>query len=236
MQQGDLPVFRAPDTSVAVESGTKTGQGRQGMARTRSENYDDVQAGILRNAARLFATRGYERSSIGDLVEACELSRGAIYHYFDSKEAILFAMMDSLVRNLLAHLEQAVAGGGAPLEKFERVIEAFVECNAQSPEEQIVLLNGLGALKTEEQRQIVQTERKIVELVGKVLNEIDVTKKLNRKNARVYTMMLFGMINYTYTWYDAKGPIKPKQFAQLAAGLFLNGFLADSSARRSSRE
>jgi AcrR family transcriptional regulator len=199
------------------------------MARTRSEKYDDIQAGILCNAARLFATRGYERSSIGDLVEACELSRGAIYHYFDSKEAILFAMLDSLVRDLLAHLEQAVASGGAPLEKFARVIEAFVEHNAQSPEEQIVLLNDLGALKVEEQRQIVQTERKIVELVGKVLTSIDVTKKMNRKNARVYTMMLFGMINYTYTWYDAKGPVKPKEFAQMAASLFLTGFLADSA-------
>jgi AcrR family transcriptional regulator len=203
------------------------------MARTRSEKYDDIQAGILCNAARLFATRGYERSSIGDLVEACELSRGAIYHYFDSKEAILFAMLDSLVRDLLAHLEQAVASGGAPLEKFARVIEAFVEHNAQSPEEQIVLLNDLGALKVEEQRQIVQTERKIVELVGKVLTSIDVTKKMNRKNARVYTMMLFGMINYTYTWYDAKGPVKPKEFAQMAASLFLTGFLADSAVRAS---
>jgi len=120
------------------------------MARKRSEKYDDIQAGILRNAACLFATRGYERSSIGDLVEACELSRGAIYHYFDSKETILFAMLDSLVRSLLAHLEQAVAGGETPLEKFVRVIEAFVEHNARSPEEQIVLLNDLGALQAEE--------------------------------------------------------------------------------------
>ena len=54
---------------------------------------------------------------------------------------------------------------------------------------------------------------------------------MNRKNARVYTMMLFGMINYTYTWYDAKGPIKPKEFAQLAMGLFLKGFLAGLSSR-----
>jgi hypothetical protein len=140
-------------------------------------------------------------------------------------------MLDSLVRNLLAHLEQAVSSGGAPLEKFARVIEAFVVHNAQSPEEQIVLLNDLGALKIEEQRRIVQTERKIVELVGKVLASIDVNKKMNRKNARVYTMMLFGMINYTYTWYDAKGPIKPKEFAQMAANLFLTGFLADSAVR-----
>ena len=56
----------------------------------------------------------------------------------------------------------------------------------------------------------------LVELVGKALISIDVTKKMNRKNARVYTMMLFGMMNCTYTWYDAKGPIKPKEFAQLA--------------------
>jgi len=202
------------------------------MARTRSEKYDDIQAGILRDAARLFATRGYERSSIGDLVEACELSRGAIYHYFDSKEAILFAMLNTLVRSLLAYLEEAVAAGGTPLEKFIRVIEAFVEHNARSPEEQIVLLNDIGALKADEQRQIVQTERKIVELVSKLLHAIDVTKKVNRRNARVYTMMLFGMINYTYTWYDAKGPIKPKEFAQLAAGLFLKGFLADAAERR----
>jgi len=167
------------------------------MARTRSEKYDDIQAGILRDAARLFATRGYERSSIGDLVEACELSRGAIYHYFDSKEAILFAMLNTLVRSLLAYLEEAVAAGGTPLEKFIRVIEAFVEHNARSPEEQIVLLNDIGALKADEQRQIVQTERKIVELVSKLLHAIDVTKKMNRRNARVYTMMLFGMINYT---------------------------------------
>ena len=202
------------------------------MARTRSEKYDDIQAGNLRDAARLFATRGYERSSIGDLVEACELSRGAIYHYFDSKEAILFAMLNTLVRSLLAYLEEAVAAGGTPLEKFIRVIEAFVEHNARSPEEQIVLLNDIGALKADEQRQIVQTERKIVELVSKLLHAIDVTKKMNRRNARVYTMMLFGMINYTYTWYDAKGPIKPKEFAQLAAGLFLKGFLADAAERR----
>jgi AcrR family transcriptional regulator len=205
------------------------------MARTRSENYDDIQAGILRNAARLFATRGYERSSVGDLVQACELSRGAIYHYFDSKEAILFAMLDALVRSLLASLERAVAQGDEPLQKFERVIEAFVEHNAQSPEEQIVLLNDLGALQAEEQHQIVQTERKIVELVGWVLGSIDSKKKMNRRNARVYTMMLFGMINYTYTWYDAKGAIKPKEFAQLAADLFLKGFLSDSSARPAGR-
>src|SRR2546422_3594126 len=65
------------------------------MARTRSENYDGIHLGILTNAAALFSAQGYMRSSIADLADACKLSRGALYHYFDSKEAILFAILDA---------------------------------------------------------------------------------------------------------------------------------------------
>src|SRR3981189_1927667 len=60
--------------------------GQYPMARTRSENYDGIHLGILTNAAALFSAQGYMRSSIADLAEACKLSRGALYHYFDSHE------------------------------------------------------------------------------------------------------------------------------------------------------
>ena len=75
------------------------------MARTRSENYDDIQRGILSAACGLFARQGYMRASIAELAEACKLSRGALYHYFDSKEAILFAILDEHVRQMIADVE-----------------------------------------------------------------------------------------------------------------------------------
>ena len=80
------------------------------MARTRSENYDGIHLGILTNAARLFSAQGYMRASIADLADACKLSRGALYHYFDSKEAILFAILDAHVREMIADVEAAVTG------------------------------------------------------------------------------------------------------------------------------
>ena len=79
------------------------------MARTRSENYDGIHLGIFTNAAALFSAQGYMRSSIADLADACKLSRGALYHYFDSKEAILFAILDAHVREMLLRVEAAVA-------------------------------------------------------------------------------------------------------------------------------
>lgn len=197
------------------------------MARTRSANYEDVQLGILSKAARLFAKNGYERTSVSDLVAACNLSRGAIYHYFESKEAILFAMLDKLVRSLLQRLEAARSKGGAPTEKLLRVVEEFFLHNANSPDEQVILLNDLGALSKAEQKHIVELERKVVTLLTEILVDNDKCGKMNADNKKLYTMMFVGIINYTYTWYDPKGSIKPRELARLATDLFLNGFLAE---------
>ena len=197
------------------------------MARTRSPKYENIQLGILKKAARLFATHGYERTSIGDLVSACDLSRGAIYHYFESKEAILFAMMDTLVRGLLETLQEAAAIEAEPVERLENIIMAFVESNARSPDEQAILLNDLGALSRAEQKQIHAIEKQVVELVGDAIVAADARGLVTPKTRKVYTMMLFGMINYTYTWYDAKGPVKPRELAQMATDLFFNGFLPE---------
>ena len=210
------------------------------MARTRSEHYQDIQLGILSKAAKLFATKGYERSSISDLSDACELSRGALYHYFGSKEAILFAMLDSLVRGLLERLEQVASPGGAPVETLARVVEAFIEYNARSPNEQVILLNDLGALSEREQTEITRIEQQIVDLVADVLIRVDTAGKISRSTKKVYTMMLVGMINYTFTWYDPERGVGPKQFAQMATDLFLNGFLTaavetDANAKDSVR-
>src|SRR6202008_4906017 len=103
------------------------------MARTLSENYDDIQRGILPTACGLFARQGYMRSSIADLADACKLSRGALYHYFDSKEAILCAILDAHVREMIQHVEAALAPGGQTLVQFRNVIRAIVEVNAKSP-------------------------------------------------------------------------------------------------------
>lgn len=197
------------------------------MARTRSANYEDVQLGILSKAARLFAKNGYERTSVSDLVTACSLSRGAIYHYFESKEAILFAMLGKLVLSLLDRLEAARAEDGAPTQKLLRVVEEFFLHNASSPDEQVILLNDLGALSKSEQKHIIDIERKIINLIADVLIENDIRRKLTAENKKIYTMMFVGIINYTYTWYDPKGDVKPRELARMATDLFLHGFLAE---------
>src|SRR3977135_4744834 len=105
------------------------------MARTRSENSDGIYQGILTTACGLFARQGYMRSSIAELADACKLSRGALYHYFDSKEAILLAILDAHVREMIEHVETAVAAGGPTLTQFQNVIREIVEVHPKSTHE-----------------------------------------------------------------------------------------------------
>src|SRR5258708_29821532 len=101
------------------------------MARTRSENYDGIHLGILTNAAALFSAQGYMRSSIADLADACKLSRGALYHYFDSKQAILFAILDAHIRAMIQRVKTAVAAGRPTLTQFRNLVRTIVEVNAK---------------------------------------------------------------------------------------------------------
>ncbi|WP_426435719.1 TetR family transcriptional regulator [Bradyrhizobium genosp. P] len=194
------------------------------MARTRSENYDDIQRGILASACGLFARQGYMRASISDLADACKLSRGALYHYFESKEAILFAILDAHIREMIADVEAAMASKTTTLEQFRAAIHAIVELNARSSDEQRVILNDLSFLGETEQDAIKALERQLVDVVADLLIRLDKEGKIVKRTRKIYSMMLFGILNFSHTWYDPKGGVDPKEFADMVVDLFLYGF------------
>jgi AcrR family transcriptional regulator len=206
------------------------------MARTRSENYDDIQGGILSAACALFAQQGYMRASIADLADACKLSRGALYHYFDSKEAILFAILNAHVRRMISDVEQAMARQSTNLDRFRAAIRAIVELNAGSSNEQRLILNDLAFLGDAEQKAVKALERQLVDTVSDLLVRLDTEGKIAKRSKKVYTMMLFGMLNFSHTWYDPKGDIEPKEFADMVVDLFLHGFTPPGASAQLKRQ
>src|SRR6185312_1242370 len=67
------------------------------MARPQAANYDERREHIVAQAAKLYARNGFLGASIADLAAACRLTKSAIYHYYPSKEDILFDVMHSHV-------------------------------------------------------------------------------------------------------------------------------------------
>ena len=119
--------------------------------------------------------------------------------------------------------------GGPTLTQFKNVIRAIVEVNAKSPHEQRVLIHDLSFLNEDEQRTIKDLERQLVDIVTDLLVRLDAEGKIVKRTKKIYTMILFGIINYTYTWYDPKGGIGPQEFADMAVELFLHGFVSGTA-------
>lgn len=195
------------------------------MARTRSRDYDSIQDSILDKTADLFAARGYVASSISDIAEACQCSKSRLYHYFECKEAILIAILRRHVDRLLLGAREIVAEHADPTERFGELIRFFMEIYAVSRSKHVVLLTCMEFLPDAHRREIIDKERELISHVRNVLKAIlPDTAKAGLSN--IDTMLFFGMINWTYTWYRADGSMQPHDLADRCVDIFLNGYRA----------
>jgi AcrR family transcriptional regulator len=190
------------------------------MARTQAKNYDEVRSGILDRSAGVFAAQGYAAASIADLARANGVSKGLLYHYFASKEALLDEMLNSHLDMMLDQVREAAGIGERAEDRFRSAVRRFVAINAASQSLQIVLLRDLKALGEAERAVIVEKQRRILAIVRGLIAELTGAEGAEL-TAR--TMMFVGMINYTWVWYDPDGPVGPDAYADMAAETFLKG-------------
>ena len=183
------------------------------MARTQAADYEQRREAIVDKAAALFARRGFLGASMSDLATACETSKSLLYHYYSSKEDLLFAVMLSHVDQLVDDVAEVMRHGKASDEKFSALIHAFMNHYVGAADRQKVLLNELENLPVKERGVIVAKQRTVIDNLQHLL--IDIFGDTNRAEARVRTMLVFGMINWTHTWFDPKGPVTADRLADM---------------------
>lgn len=193
------------------------------MARTRADDWGDKRALIYDRAAELFAAQGFSRTSIAELAAHCRASKSWVYHYFPSKEAILHAILHDHMSHLLRTAQAEAAAHQAPEAQLRGLLRAFMAIYVRAKAKHVVLLAELGCLPAAQQEEIRGLERRVVDLVAGVIARLDGPSAHRRDAILPITMMLFGMINWTYTWYRPEGPIKPEQLADMATDLLLKG-------------
>ena len=195
------------------------------MARTRSVQYPENQALILDTAAALFAKNGFPRTSISELAKACNCSKALLYHYYPSKEAILYALLDTHLERLRRITEQALAASTEPEAQFRTLVQASMTVYSEARDKHVVLMNDLSCLPPEQREAIRHVERDITALVADLLARLNPALGGDPRLRMPYTMMFYGLLNWTYVWYNAAGAVGPEELADRAAQLFLYGFM-----------
>lgn len=193
------------------------------VARTQAADYDQRREAIIEQAGRLFARTGFRGASVADLAAACATSKSLVYHYFPSKEDILYEVMASHIDQLVASADAALAAPGSARERLERLIHAFMRDYVGAAERQKVLLNELDCLPADKRAIIVTKQRRLIADLQALLVELDPDLGSSPARARVETMLVFGMINWTHTWFDPAGAIGTEALAEMVLGRLPGG-------------
>jgi TetR/AcrR family transcriptional regulator len=192
------------------------------MARTRAASFDAQRAAIRDAAARLFADKGYASASIADLARACGISKALMYHYYRDKEDLLADIALSYVDRLASIVDDVAVERLPPAAHLRRLIEAFMTEYEHSAARHRVLVQDVKYLERAHRGRVLARQRKVVDGFAAVIAPL-APEATRAELAKPLTMILFGMINWTFTWLKDRGPLTYTAMAPLVADLFLGG-------------
>lgn len=198
------------------------------MARPQAADYADKREAILDMAAELFARRGFAGASLADLAEASGYSKSSLYHYFGDKQAILYQAMQAHLAELTAIADTAMDVALPPEQQLRRFARATMRAYATARWKHRLLVNETASLAAPEQRRVVAAQRALVERVADLLERL--RPAANAAERWPNAMLFYGMLNFTYTWYDPAGAVTPEALADRAVSVFLDGFGAKKTA------
>lgn len=182
---------------------------------------DSPRGRVLRAAAHLFRTQGYERTTVRDLARVVGIQSGSLFHHFKTKEDILCAVMEEGIRFNHARMEEAVASGATPREQLRNLIRAELESIlGETGDAMTVLVYEWNSVSPEKQRELLKMRERYEALWIEVLEEARAQGQL-RHDAFISRRLLAGAIGWTRTWYKRKGPVTVEQLAEMVLEMAL---------------
>jgi AcrR family transcriptional regulator len=186
------------------------------------ERYERRRREVIATAARLFAERGYQETSMSDLTEATGLAAGGLYHYIEGKQDLLVSICDELLDPLLVRAREIVAEEAAPERQLRELLRAWLLHIASHRDHMLVFAQERHVIERDPQWRRVRGQRKAFE---KLLD--DVLARGEREGTMVFPdrgfalLALLGMVNYTPQWLRPRGRLSPEEIADGYCDLIL---------------
>ena len=163
---------------------------------------------ILSRAATLFSVRGYHAVGIRDLADAVGLSTSTLYHYYTTKQDILFAVISRFLGEFTARLVPGLRDTSVPhRQRLERAVAEHVELTVTRSEELLVGSPVLNALSPEQRARIAAMRREYRDAVRDVIAEGVAAGEFHVADPLLTAMAMLDMLDGIRSWYHLDGPM-----------------------------
>lgn len=185
------------------------------MPRGLAHDHEQKRCALRKGAAHYFAEHGFDRASMSGAAKGCGVSKALLYHYYDSKEALLHDILDTHYSEVVEQVEAAAPLGLRAL--IAALLDAFEDADAEHK----LQLESLHTLASDLQSPILAKQRALVRLMGDALQQQ--RPDLTGDRLRAATMTVFGIINWVYQWHRPGKGLSRAEFAAFAADFVEGG-------------
>ena len=194
------------------------------MARTIAKDHEAKRISILKTAARVCAQQGCARASMARIAQDCQISKATIYHYYASKDALLFDILDSYLRALRDRLADLPLDALDPETRLHRYIAAVLRAYEGMDHEHKIQTEALPLLDPAKQQILKAYQRDMVRQLSDLLTQAAPEAFAgDPARLRSTTMSVFGILNWFYIWNRSATQTDRDGYAALVADLVLNG-------------
>ena len=193
------------------------------MARPLAADHDDKRGAILKASAVLFARNGFDRTSTAEIAAACGVSKALLYHYFDTKEQVLVAIIRQHLEDLVAAVTTADDVLLPPRQRLHALVSALLDAYRDADCEHKIQINELARLDPGITAELIELERVLVRRFSAALVIALPRLKEAPDVIKPVTMTVFGMLNWNYMWFRDDGRISRAQYADLVTDLIIGG-------------
>ena len=195
---------------------------RSGRHPAAEPRFDRQLGKILEHATEVFCDKGYAGASMRDLSRATGMSLAGMYHYFGSKERLLYLIQKHTFSTILASLRHRLAEVNDPRQGIRAFIDNHLEYFLEHQQAMKVLSHEDEVLDGEYGREIARIKREYYRTCGELLDRYKKEKGLEF-DSRTAVLSLFGMMNWIYTWYNPRLDGKAQRLAQEMSSIFFSG-------------
>jgi AcrR family transcriptional regulator len=202
---------------------------------TRSElatrHYDEKLQQILKTSAKIFAEKGFHRTSVRDIARATKMSLAGLYYYFTTKEELLYLIQERCFVTLLDRWEEAAK----PELDVRTRIRVFAENHLSffwhNMHEMKVMAHEDESLTGEFNEKILVLKRRYVKVLMDLIADLQDREGGQSIDLRVATFSLFGMMNWIYTWYQPKRDLSLPELMEQMLRVYFLGILEAGKAQ-----
>ncbi|HTN72377.1 MAG TPA: TetR/AcrR family transcriptional regulator [Methylomirabilota bacterium] len=190
-----------------------------------TRHYDEKLQKILKTSAKIFAAKGFHKTSVRDISRATRMSLAGLYYYFTTKEELLYLIQERCFLTLLQRWEQAATTETDVKMRIRVFAENHLSFFLHNMHEMKVMAHEDESLTGEFNDKILVLKRRYVKVIMDLIGELQTQDGRKGINLRVATFALFGMMNWIYTWYQPKRDLPLRQLMEQMLRIYFFGVL-----------